>query len=130
MFGDPANGEFDTALSWDSTSEILLALGSGVWIVVLPWTAIYFERVNARYRRGGTGHGDNSKTPGFALAVIALVLGILGAGPVALAFAVIAWLRIRKSGTGYARGVATAVTAAFAGAVGFVVWTASGPTLF
>src|SRR6266568_8426285 len=42
LFGDPANGEFDTALAWGSTRELLKQLGAGVWICTIPWTAIYF----------------------------------------------------------------------------------------
>ena len=129
LFGDPANGEWDTALAWHSWWRVLLGVGLGVWIWVLPWTAIYFEKVNRRCRVE-TGSLGDGKAPGFALAITALVLGILQAGPVALAVDYVAWRRISSTRIRLARGAATAFVAAVAGTEGLIVWLVSPSAVF
>jgi hypothetical protein len=95
LFGDPPNGEFDTALAWDSVSQLVGAIAIGVWLWVLPWTAIYFEQVNTRHRSQVSNRSDGKK-PGFAIAITALVLGLFFTGPVALAVDFFAWRRISR----------------------------------
>jgi hypothetical protein len=129
LFGDPPNGEFDTALAWDSVSQLVGAIAIGVWLWVLPWTAIYFEQVNTRHRSQVSDRSDGKK-PGFAIAITALVLGLFFTGPVALAVDFFAWRRISATRIRYARGAATAATAGFAGAVGLIAWLVSGPSHF
>ena len=61
--------------NWDSPGELAKMVPVGIWLLVVPWTGIYFERVNTRYRSVDGGHAG-SKAPGYGLAVTALVLAI------------------------------------------------------
>jgi hypothetical protein len=115
--------------NWDSPQELVKGVPIGVWIVVATWTAIYFEKVNSRYRDRVVG-STGSKPPGFGLAVTALVFAVVGGStggwaflPVAVVVAAVAWWRISATGTRYARGSATAATtfASVAVAVAVVV---------
>ena len=118
---------------WDSPRELAKMVPVGIWLVVVPWTAIYFERVNTRYR--SVDGGASSKTPGFGLAVTALVLATLFfLWPVTAAVAAVAWWRISATGTRYARGsamVATASVGAVLAAgilVGWYSWSSNSDT--
>jgi hypothetical protein len=124
LFGDPANGKLDTALAWGSTQELIRQLLIGVWLWVVAWTAIYFEVVNSRYRARVVGR-TSSKTPGFALAVTALVLATFFVVPVAIVLAFVAWWRISATGTRYARGSAVVTTTFASVAVAVAVVLAS-----
>ena len=113
---------------WDSPRELAKMVPVGIWLVVVPWTAIYFERVNTRYR--SVDGGANSKTPGFGLAVTALVLATLFLWPVTAAVAAVAWWRISATGTRYARGSAMVATASVGAVVaaGILVGSSSWPS--
>ena len=106
--------------NWDSRQELLWWVPIGIWLWVVPWTAIYFENVNTRYRVRVGGHA-RAKTPGFGLAVTALVFSTLFVVPIGVAIACVAWWRISATGNRYARGSATVATV-FATAVPFLVF--------
>ena len=97
----------------------------GIWLLVVPWTGIYFERANARYRSVHGGQAG-SKTPGFGLAVAALVLAtVFFLWPVTAVLVAAAWWRISATGRRYARGSAMVATASVGAVVPpgiFVGW--------
>jgi hypothetical protein len=117
--GNPNDGEA-TRPAWEA-SDLVVTFGTGIWLFVVPGTAIYFERVNSRYRaRSPDTQGDRSQ--GRALAITALVLATLLAGPLALVIDYFAWRRIAASGVRYASGAAVAAVACVAGVIGSILW--------
>lgn len=111
--------------NWDSPGELAKMVPVGIWLLVVPWTGIYFERVNTRYRSVDGGHAG-SKAPGYGLAVTALVLATLFfLWPVTAAVVAVAWWRISATGRRYARGSAMVATASVGAVVPpgiFVGW--------
>src|SRR5262245_25590384 len=89
LFGDPANGEWDTALA-GSTGDLVTALVIGAWLWVFPATAVYFELVNSGLRRG-RDDPVSKQSPGLVLAIVALSLAMFFAGPLALIVDYPAW---------------------------------------
>lgn len=121
-------GAFLGLLGAETEADIPLAALVGAWVFVAPWSAIYFERTNTRYR-WALDPSVGPQAPGFGLAVWALVLGCLFLGPIALVLAYFAWKRIGATDTPYARGAATAAVATTSGAIttiGFLLTLVGG----
>lgn len=113
-------GGFAGLFGAETEADIPAAAFVGALLFVIPWSAIYFEKTNTRYR-WARDPNVGPESPGFTLAVWALVLACF-VGPLGLVLAYFAWQTIGATGVPYARGAATAAIATIIGAIETLGW--------